>query len=72
MEDKRQENQAPLNQRQQLSGTVDDVDRSLERFRPIQQASVGGQVHAHVEAKRHDPGQGVESPDGELMLGQER
>lgn len=50
----RRENEAPLDQRQELAETVDHEHRPLERFRSVQEAGIGRQVNDHVGAKRHD------------------
>jgi len=67
VENQRRKNQAPLDQRKQFSGAVDQKDRPLESLCPIQQAGVRRKVYCHVQTERNDAQQGMDSPNDKLM-----
>ena len=71
MKDQRQEDETPLDERQQLAGAMDHVDGPLECLRRVQQTGVGRQVNEHVETQRNDPQQRMNATDREFVAKEE-
>lgn len=67
VEQKREENTAPFDDRQCRSERVNVEDRPLERLGPVEKAGVGRQVDAHVEPQRHDAKERVQATNRKFV-----